>query len=102
MDAEVVVVDVAGPEAPSPGGAAGARAEPSEGAQLFGASDAGEKTYTVVCPAGAAPGDQLQIDIEDETLLARVPEGVAPGETFPVTAPRAGAARSREIGRAHV
>jgi len=92
MDAEVVVVDVAGPEAPSPGGAAGARAEPSEGAQLFGASDAGEKTYTVVCPAGAAPGDQLQIDIEDETLLARVPEGVAPGETFPVTAPRAGAA----------
>ncbi|KAK7254897.1 hypothetical protein SO694_0013706 [Aureococcus anophagefferens] len=83
MDAEVVVVDVAGPEAPSPGEAAGARAEPSEGAQLFGASDAGEKTYTVVCPAGAAPGDQLQIDIEDETLLARVPEGVGPGETFP-------------------
>ena len=31
MDAEVVVVDVAGPEAPSPGEAAGARAEPSDG-----------------------------------------------------------------------
>ena len=41
----------------------------------------------VQCPPGCAPGMQVQVSINGQTVLVTIPAGVQPGGTFMVQAP---------------
>ena len=49
------------------------------------------RVIEVVCPAGLAPGQVIELAVDGETVYATVPDGVAPGQAFQVRVELAGA-----------
>jgi len=61
----------------------------------------GGRTYQVEIPAGASPGDQMQVSINGENVTVVIPQGAKPGDKMsvnldqPAAAPRGGSDGSK-------
>jgi len=63
------------------------------GSRVVVVSGAGTRSRVIeiVCPAGLAAGQVIELAVEGETVYVTVPQGVAPGQAFQVSVELAGA-----------
>ena len=74
----------AAPMQPQPGPPPG---PPPVQQQEAAVAAADSQMVQVQCPPGCAPGMQVQVSINGQTVLVTIPAGVQPGGTFMVQAP---------------
>eukprot|EP01043_Picozoa_sp_COSAG02_P045354 COSAG02_NODE_4137_length_5726_cov_3.623067_4_plen_127_part_00 len=47
----------------------------------------GMQLMTIVCPANAGPGSQIQVEANGQPMQVAVPPGVSPGQSFQIQVP---------------